>query len=65
MEDTVRDVGWFPGISRWYVLAEPQTLAAADAQLTADERLVPIPVDLREGGPPLWLGETLRGSKHR
>jgi hypothetical protein len=60
-EDTARDEGRFAGISRWYVLGEPQTLAAADAHLSASERIVPIPVTLRGDDRPLWLGETLPG----
>jgi hypothetical protein len=59
VRDTVEDAGRFPGISRWYVLAEPQTLTAADAQLSANERIVPIPVTL-QGEDPIWLGEALR-----
>ena len=59
VRDTVRDVGRFSGISRWYVLAEPQTLAAADARLSTNERIVPVPVVLRDDDRPLWLGETL------
>jgi hypothetical protein len=58
-QDAARSPGWFPGISRWYVLAEPQTLAAVEAQLLVDERIVPISVTLRHDDPPLWLGETL------
>ncbi len=57
-EPPARDAKRFPGISHWYVLAEPQTLAAADAQRLADERIIPIPVTLR-GDEPLWLGEQL------
>jgi hypothetical protein len=57
---TAEEAGRFPGITRWYVLAEPQTLAAAAAQMSANERLVPVPVTLRDD-PPLWLGETLPG----
>ena len=57
-KDTARDAGRFPGISRWYVLAEPQTLAEADAQLSANERIVPMSVTLG-GDDPVWLGETL------
>ncbi len=57
--DTARDAERFPGISRWYVLAEPQTLAAADAQLSASDRIVPIPVTLRRDDP-LWLGDVDR-----
>jgi hypothetical protein len=59
VRDTVDDAGRFPGISRWYVLAEPQTLAAAEAQLSANERITTIPVTLG-GDDPVWLGETLR-----
>jgi len=59
-ERPARDAKHFPGISRWYVLAEPQTLAAAEAQLSANEWVAPIPVTLRRDGPPLWLGEQLQ-----
>jgi hypothetical protein len=58
LQDTTRDAGRFPGISRWYVLAEPQTLAAAGAQLSASERIVPVPVTLRRDRS-VWLGEAL------
>jgi hypothetical protein len=61
LQDTTRDAGRFPGISRWYVLAEPQTLATADAHLSASERIVPIPVTLRRDDRSLWLGELLPG----
>ena len=59
LQVTTRDAGRFPGISRWYVLAEPQTLAAAGAQLSASERIVPVPVTLRRDDRSLWLGEAL------
>jgi Acetyltransferase (GNAT) domain len=59
-KDTARDEGRFAGISRWYVLGEQQTLAAAEAHLSASERIVPVPVTLRDDRP-LWLGETLPG----
>lgn len=59
VEDTVRGVGRFPGISRWYVFGEPQTLDAAAPQLSANKRIVPLPVSLHSDGPPLWLGEML------
>jgi hypothetical protein len=62
LQATTRDAGRFPGISRWYVLAEPRTLAAAGAQLSESGRIVPIPVALGENGRSLWLGETLPGS---
>jgi hypothetical protein len=58
LQETTRDAGRFPGISHWYVLAEPQTLAAAGAQLLASERIVPVPVTLRRDRS-LWLGEAL------
>ena len=58
LQETTRNAGRFPGISRWYVLAEPQTLAAAGAQLSSSERIVPVPVTLRRGRS-LWLGEAL------
>jgi GNAT acetyltransferase-like protein len=61
LQDVARGPAWFPGISRWYVLAEPQTLAAADSKLSTDERIVPISVTLGDDDPPLWLGELVPG----
>jgi len=58
VHDTIRDVGQFPGISHWYVLGQPHTLAAADVRLSASERIVRVPVTLSDDRP-LWLGETL------
>lgn len=58
LQATVRDAGRFPGISRWYVLAEPKTLSAGDEQLATSEHVVPVPVSLG-GSRPLWLGEVL------
>ncbi len=58
LQVTVRETGRFPGISRWYVLGEPDTLAAAAEQLAANERVVPVSV-VPGGGRPLWLGEVL------
>lgn len=55
---TTREAGRFPGVSRWYVLGEPETLDAGAAELAARERIVPVPVTLR-GDHPVWLGETL------
>jgi hypothetical protein len=55
---TTRDAGRFPGISRWYVLAQPETLAASAAQLSANERIVPVPVT-PHGDRSLWLGQIL------
>jgi hypothetical protein len=59
LQETARDAERFRGISRWYVLAEPRTLAAAGAQLSASERIVPVPVTLRRVDRSLWLGEAL------
>jgi hypothetical protein len=53
-----RDAGRFPGILRWHVLGEPETLAAATPQLSTNDRIVPIPVTLR-GDKPIWLGEAV------
>jgi hypothetical protein len=61
LQDAARGPGWFPGISRWYVLAEPKTLVAGDPKLSTDERIVPIAVTLRDDDPPLWLGELVPG----
>ncbi len=58
LQATIRDAGRFPGISRWYVLAPPETLAAGGEQLSAGSRIVPVPVTAG-GQQPRWLGETL------
>jgi Acetyltransferase (GNAT) domain len=58
VQTTIRDADRFPGISRWYVLALPETLAAGAAQLSASEPIVPVPVT-PDGHQPLWLGEVL------
>jgi hypothetical protein len=60
LQTTIREAGRFPGISRWYVLAEPGTLAAAAEQLADNERIVPVPVT-PSGDQPIWLGEVLPG----
>jgi hypothetical protein len=60
LQETVRDAGRFPGIARWNVLAEPQTLVAAGAELSASRRIVPVPVTLPGDDRSLWLGEVLR-----
>jgi len=62
LQATARDAGRFPGISRWYVLAEPETLNSGAAQLSASERIVPVPVT-PTGDHPIWLGEVLPSSK--
>jgi hypothetical protein len=58
-DQPAREVKRYPGISHWYVFGEPQALAAADEQLAANERIVPVPVTLRGDDSPLWLGEQL------
>jgi hypothetical protein len=58
---TVRDAGRFPGISHWNVLAEPETLAAGAEELSANERIVQVPVT-PDRDTPLWLGEALANS---
>lgn len=55
---TTREADRVPGIDRWYVLGEPDTLAAGAEQLSASERIVPVPVIPRQGWP-LWLGEAI------
>lgn len=60
LQTTIREAGRFPGISRWYVLAEPETLAAGAEQLADNERIVPVAVS-PGGDRPLWLGEVLPG----
>jgi hypothetical protein len=62
LQATVRDAGRFPGISRWYVLAEPETLNSGALELSASERIVPVPVT-PTGDHPIWLGEVLPSSK--
>lgn len=58
LQATIRDARRFPGISRWYVLGEPETLAACADQLRESERITPIPL-APLGDRPLWLGEAL------
>lgn len=60
LQTTVRDAGRFPGITRWYVVGQPETLAAGAEVLSASERAVPVPVT-PIGDRPLWLGEVLSG----
>jgi hypothetical protein len=55
---TVRDAGRFPGITRWHVVGEPDTLAAGADELASNPRIMPIPVTLG-GQRPIWLGEVL------
>jgi hypothetical protein len=58
-ETMTHEVKRFPGLSKWYVLAEPKTLAAAQSALQGENRIVPVPV-IPIGSEPLWLGSVLR-----
>jgi hypothetical protein len=58
LKATTRDAGRFPGISRWYVLGEPETLDAGADQLAATEGIVTVPLTPR-AADPIWLGEVL------
>ena len=51
----IREAGRFPGISRWHVLAEPETLREAEQALEENERIHPVKVDIC-ATEPLWLG---------
>lgn len=56
-----RDAGRFPGIAKWYVLAEPSTLHAGEAELSASDRIVSVPIT-PEKERPIWLGDVLHGA---
>jgi hypothetical protein len=59
METLIREAGRFPGISRWYVAADPETLRAAGQALDANDRIVPIGVEVCDA-EPLWLGQLVK-----
>lgn len=56
---TVRDAGRFPGISRWFVFSQPETIAVGSTALEecADIEAVPVTTDERH---PVWLGGVLQ-----
>lgn len=54
----LREVDRFAGLSRWYVMAAPETLAAAGPALDAQDRIVPVEVEAG-GTQPLWLGSII------
>ena len=58
LRTTLREAGRYPGISQWYVLGRPETLAAGAEQLATSAQIVPIPVAVDEQRP-VWLGEAL------
>jgi len=59
LSDTLRDADRYPGIAHWFVLGEPDTLAAAGEALAGNPKIVPVPVEPGADGP-LWLGQVLR-----
>lgn len=56
LHDLVRDSGRFPGVARWYVLGEEETISAGMETLATSPLLVPVVVD-HDGDRPVWLGE--------
>lgn len=58
LRTTLREAGRYPGISHWYVLGRPETLAVGAEQFAASGQIVPIPVD-SDTQRPVWLGEAL------
>jgi hypothetical protein len=58
----VREADRFAGISKWYVLGLPETLAAGAAELSTSERIIPVPV-VPSADQPLWLGEVLSATE--
>ncbi len=61
LKTLTREAGRFPGISRWHVLADRETLRSAGQALDANERIVPREVDVRVA-EPLWLGQLSRAA---
>ncbi len=55
----MREAGRYPGISKRHVLGMQDTLSAAEEMLQSNDRIVPIPVEMRTADP-LWLGQILR-----
>jgi hypothetical protein len=60
LDHTVREAARYPGIARWFVLGDPQTIAEGREALAANGKVVPVTVAL-DAAEPLWLGEVLRG----
>ncbi len=59
-EVLLREARRYPGIARWFVLGEPDVIAAANVELTATGQIVPVPV-VPSGSTPRWLGDALPG----
>lgn len=64
LQVATRDAGRFPGIAKWYVLAEPGTLKVGEAELSASDRIVSVPIT-PEGESPIWLGDVLHSAAVR
>jgi hypothetical protein len=58
----VREAGRFVGISKWYVVGLPETLAAGASELSNSERIIPVPV-VPSADQPLWLGGVLSATE--
>ncbi len=58
LQVAVGDLARYPGISRWYVLGDPETLAAGADALSSGEGIIPVPVT-PQGNHPVWLSEVL------
>ena len=59
MAEILRESTRYPGISRWYALAEAETLQAAADAFGQTDTVVPVPVDIH-APDPVWLGQVLR-----
>lgn len=55
LKTIVREVKRFPGIPRWHVFTAPETLALAQEELDAADRILPLALDVN-ASEPLWLG---------
>jgi len=64
LKTVIREAGRFHGISRWHVLADPETLRAAGRAFEASDRIVPVAVEPR-AAEPLWLGGLTRAASGR
>lgn len=58
LRDALRETARYPGVTRWHLLATPETLAASRAELSQASGVVPIPVKT-DARHPIWLGDVL------
>lgn len=63
IQNTVRDASRFPGISRWCVIGDPETLAKGREAFEEVPKITAIPLPQNSAGP-IWLGEVLRRESH-